>query len=502
MAEISTYRIYGPWAPGPSWADLSTTYTWAQLADRFTWADLTIGEVNPEDIESIRIERRMSDIFNRHRIAKAHVILDNHSGNFSPDVNSSMRPNRPIAIHAELDTGSVFPQFTGIIETIQLDPRLGARKISLECSDNSIKLKHKIELTTQEDINVGSLYIDAAKSAGIPRGKIIVDAIKEEAPVAFIDEMPASDAFEILKRTSATVMYPDGRGRLLVRDRNYDVGLSSVSSHGTDGEFFSFQYKMDTERVVNVARIIGEKRRSTEISTVAWIDQPIEIASGESASFNLLYVDPITLEDRTPVNSLITPVESSDYNFNIAVGDGTDVSSNLTVDILPLALSAHVTVTNNGPGGFLSKFQIRGVPLQKQPPIESVSVNSNSMISYDAREMEIESSMYPSNLYAKNYGEWLVDVNGEPNPEVSWSIKNEGSHVVHHDLSDIITLVNTLTGINSAYQIIGITQHILFTKKGIEHRTIFDSRLLRAKSYLILDDATLGQLDSDRVLGF
>lgn len=500
MAAISTYRIRGPWATGPSWETLSTTYSWQQLSELFVWPDLTIGEIDAKDIESIRIERRMSDVFNRHRVAKAHLVLDNHLGTYSPGVNSSMRPNRPISVHAEIETGSVYQLFTGVIESIQLDPRLGARKLLIECSDNAVKLRNKTEQTIKENVPISSLYVSVAESAGIPRARMLVDAINEKVPVAFLDEQSAADAFEILKNTSASVMYPDGRGRLHVRDRNYDVNLTNVCSHG---EFFSFDYELGTDRLVNVARIIGENRQPTEISTVAWIDEAISINSGERVNFNLVFVDPVTLEDRTPVNSIVSPVDSSDYVFTVTQSeDAVNVSSSLLVAVNLLALSAHVQIDNNGPAGYLRKFQIRGVPLVKQPPIETVGVNSASQIAYDDREREIESPIFPNRIFTKTYSEWLSETYGEPTPEIAWSLKNEDEHLLHHELGDIVTLTNTIAGVGSRYQVVGLTHQIVFTKNGVEHRTIHEARLSPLKNYLILDADPEGRLDADRTWGF
>lgn len=529
--SISTYRIYGPWGVtridptwtelnasdtwttlssksgwmdfytgGLTWAEVGASYTWAQLSDRFLWQDLTVGEIDAEEVSSIRIERKLSDVFGRHRIAKAHLVLDNHNGTFSPGVNSAMRPNRPISVHAELDTGSVHQLFTGTIESIQLDPRLGDRRILVEASDNAIKLRNVVQQIIRENSTVTSLYSDVAAGANIPRARMLIDTIADTPPVAYLDEQRASTAFDALKSAAASAMYPDGRGRLVVKDRNYDVNLAVTNSHD---QFFSFQYALDVDRTVNVARMVDIGRRHTEISTVAWVDETIPINSGQTVMFNVRFVDPVTLDDDTPVNSIITPVQSADYVFTATQSEGAaNVSSPLAVSVTGLALSAHVKIVNNGPQGFLEKFQIRGVPLSKISPVETVEVNSGSRESYDAREKMVESELYPNNLYTRTYAEWLVATYGDPQPEISWSLKNDGDNNVSYDLTDIITLTNTVAGVGSRHQIVGITHQITFAKKGIEHTTLYNSRASELKNYMILDDDPLGEIDSTRTLGF
>jgi len=168
---------------------------------------------------------------------------------------------------------------------------------------------------------------------------------------------------------------------------------------------------MQEKDISNAVRLSSAPREAaTSVQTVAWLTSYPTVAASGHTSFWLTYVDPVTLKGPTPVTSAVTPVTSTDYRITAqADGLGGDYTSTASVAVTFFATTAVCSVFNGtGSPAFVSKFNLRGVPLLERPKIDIESEDGSSQAVYGTRQYTLASNLITNRLYAENYIEYLL----------------------------------------------------------------------------------------------
>lgn len=496
------YSVRGSFSPA-TWQDLASHYTWGQLAATFTWADLsTMGGVPDKDVLEISYSRKVADLTERMEIGQADIVLDNERGVYSPDRGlRTIRPNQPVAIKATYG-GSVHNLFTGFIDRLTVQPELGGRKVTLSCSDIAKRLRQTVSVPIGVNTRTTSLFTDIMTTAGIAVANRDIALVDDPIPAAYLSDITGGDALDLTMRSGAHYMAIPGNGKLTVRDRNFDMKLTTVASYS---EYLALSYRLDEQSVFNDVRVTGEPRKATtDIRTIAWLDEVATVPGSSAIRFTLEYVDPDTQARPTPANSVVTPVASIDYIFNVQEdSSGLDLTTSLQVAVQVFATTAEVTVTNpNGTPARIVMFNLRGASLQKQPQFTAKTVSTDSQSLYGVKINEIQNDVIPTPLFAQGMADYLISTRKNPQPEISFRMKNEFPDLLKRELLERVHLVESLTGINSNYLLIEMDHAITFDR-GLEHAATYRVRLSDQKSYFILDNATAGTMDTDHnLLGF
>lgn len=265
--------------------------------------------------------------------------------------------------------------------------------------------------------------------------------------------------------------------------------------------FFGFDYSLDENKIINNIRISGQPRKlSTTVNTVAWIESIPTIPASSAIGFWLHYVDPVNLELDTPANSMVTPVNSTDYTTNTASdGTGTNRTSVASASVAFFGASAVCSIFNGSSDSvFLTKFQLRGYSVQRQAPILYETNDSSSQNTYGKRDFTLQSDYISALSYAQDYGVFMKTERKDPTADIEVSLKNVFPDVLARELGDIITLVESNTCVASNWTIRAIN-HEVSLARGLEHSASYGVEYWRDREYLILDHATRGLLNTGRL---
>lgn len=418
----------------------------------------------------------------------------NSGGPFFPNI----KPNKRLQIQASY-SGSTYNLFSGYIDSFTINPIMSNRTAYIQASDRvKIMNMQDIDLPFKTNYNISSLFTDILSSLAVNSADRVVDAIDDSVTFAWFSGRKGTDSINDLLTLGNYQAYVGGDGKVNIRNRYYQFEGSVVSSLT---EFFDFGYSLNDSLIGNVLRITGNPRKlATNVGTIAWL-QTIEIvpASGH-ASFWLSYVDPDTNESPTPANSVIFPVSSVDFIFNTqSDGAGADLTTTASINGVLFGATAVFSLFNgSGSTAYVTKFKLRGYPVQRQPTISYQEEVSSSQTAYGKRAYTIDSSLINDLEYAKNYMVFLVDKKKDPEESPVISLKNEWGPQLGLELGSLVFVSEAQTSINSVFSVVNMSHEIELTR-GLEHTTTYNLEMWKNKSEFILDHASYGLLDVRRL---
>ena len=488
----------------PNWATISTDLTWQEAATGYTWSELsTRGAIPAQDLRQVAISRQAADLFERLNIGTALLILDNARGQYSPDrvggINS-LRPNAAVTFKAFPVSTSVHPLFTGQVESYDVRADVGRHLATIRCADVAKLLRRTVLPGLQVDIRTSSLAAVVASLAGLSATQASLDqTMADVVTFANFDQHTAGDAFNDLVRLGSHRLYASGGGYLTMLDRNFDVSTTVVASYVNEAH--TLNYALTTDQLYNDVTVKGQPRAlSTDVTTIAFLDQETTITASASVVLTLEFFDPEAQERGVPVRNALTPVNSLDFQLNANPdGSGSDLTATASLTAAFRATTAEITIFNgSGTRGFINKLNVRGQFLRRQPAFSVNSLDSASQTAYDKQTYVLESDLISSALQANNYVSALLRRQAQPIPTLRFSLRNYFPDVVRHELLDRFHITESLTGVNSRFLVVGVSHTISVDDVGVSHEAQFDLELADTKSYFRLD---VDQLDIGR-LGF
>ena len=499
MGTAPTYYVWSQ-IKEASHTDIVSLFSQAQLASHFKFAELTAGLLPEEDVSQIRVQRRVASTFQRLQIGRADFVLHNMDGGYSPKITTSVLPRKRILTKAITDAGSIYGLFSGYIEDISIHPDLSRRTAHIQAGDVARNFKRLVNIPLQVEVNVTSLFNLVIDGAGIATKSI--GSMVDVPTWALMDNSPAGEIFHQLIESGGHHAYISPQDGIVVRDRNFGFGLSAVASY--DNSFLALTYKEGAASIRNDVTIAGQQRKtSVSIGTVAWIENAITVASGDNVTANLEFLDPDTTERPTPVASLVALVSSTDYRVNDTVdGTGSDITSFYTVTASAFATTADIHVTGTYSGtGYLTHMQLRGYPIQRKPEFAARTEDASSQLLFERQSLKITNDFIPAFNNAKTYSQFLVSIWKDPVPDVGFTIKNQFPDVVQRELMQVVSVVESNTGLNGDFLINNIS-HDINMVKGTAHSVTFGVEQHNTAGYFILDKEVEGKLDTGRKLGF
>lgn len=411
-------------------------------------------------------------------------------------------PYRKTVATATTD-GGIFGIFSGLIDSYSVDPNLGRESVGINATDRAKFLRRNINVPMTVDTKVSSLVTDVLSTSGIPVAHRDVDtAMVDNIPFSLLDNTTGGDALDTALRSGAHFTFVNQHGKVTVKDRNFDLLQTATSSY--DNKFLNLGYVNDIQSIINDSRIVSEPRKvKTDVATLAWLEEIPKISAGATITFLLEYVDPDTLEKNTPANSIGTPVLSADIVMNSQPDEGGSFThSDAAFTIFVFARTSLVDVTNNSSlDTFLTKFQLSGFSLQRQPAFERRGEDLTSQADFERRTFEVENNLIIKQQFAQDYADFIVSKKKNPLPNIVFSLKNEFPDNLKNELLDRVTLIESNTAVGTDFRILGI-EHEVAVSRGLEHVTRYSCELFDARSFLILDKDPEGKLDSGRTLGF
>ncbi|MDZ4347909.1 MAG: hypothetical protein U1E51_36340 [Candidatus Binatia bacterium] len=455
-----------------------------------------------------QVERQLATLFEPPREGHAMFTLVNEDGRFSPQNSASpyypnLVPGKALKLEAT-HSGSTYPLFKGRVTNFSVNPMVGDRTMLLEAGDGMNKLVNTF-ITTSLYVatNARSLFTTLASESLVSSYSVDTD-IADAIPFAWFNGEQVTRALERLTSFGNYAMYEDGAGTLRLRSRYWQQGASSVATYAADGTGFDrLEFDLSQESVHNRIKVSGQPRRQrSAVGTVAWLEETLSIPASSGIGFFLDFIDTDDPNTRAPAIDVITPLASVDWFLNtLSGGGGTDRTSTGSLQFTLFGESAVCSLFNGaGDTAYVTAFQVRGNSVQEQPVLSSEFASSSSQNLYGRREFALENDFLSLQSYISGYAEYLLSIRKEPKADIRFGLRNEFPDVLAREVGDIVSVVESISAVNSQWQITALT-HEISLGSGLEHATMFTVRQHPDEQWLVLDHATRGKLDSGK-LGF
>ena len=373
--------------------------------------------------------------------------------------------------------------------------------MTLRCRDKFKDMQdQRISTPIFSNINVGSLFIDVMSYAGFSGANITVVPMNETIPFAWFSDRNASGVLQEILESGFYHANMNPNGVLEIHDHYWDQEQTVSSSF--EG-FYDFNYTLNDDEVLNNIGVEGDGRVvATSVATLAWVSIAATLPASAGIGFFLQYLDPSNLEP-TPATSMISPTSGTDFTANtLADGSGSDITSTLSVSVTFFGASAVCSIFNGtGSDGFLTKFQIRGTPIVRQPKLSVRVKDNSSQVVYGEKSFTLTNDLIGGRQgFALDYAQFLIDRQKNAQAEIRPAIRNEWPQILGHDIGDAIHLVNTVTGVSSRFTVVGL-EHEVSLDQGVVHDVRYHLDHFRDQEVLILNSSPFGELDVRR-LGF
>lgn len=469
---------------------------------------LDANEVLPgADVREMTIQRGLAQDIGGISMGTAGLILNNADAKYSPDKSTSpltglMKPFRKAEIEVIHDavTKKLFTGFVLSYEPTN-DPGPGPedrRVTRVQLADRFRLLQHARTTTAVlANKKLHEIVETILTDVGIGAADRTIETTFDTSPFALFTNEEAILALEQVVEAGfyRHLMGVDGKYNLW--NRYHGLGVASYKTYAA--EMVDFLPVYDEEEIKNLIQVKSEPRKKdASLAVVARLQVPYVLTAGQSVTLWLDYFDPSqTSFVRAPADEMVTPVASTDYTAG-STETGTDKTAQLGVTVTFFAETAKVVLTNNDSAKiFVSKFEPRGKPLRPQTPILREAEDASSQTTYQKRRQLIENNLIGSDLYAKDYAEFLLLANKDVVPRGTMRLHDVWPDLMDLDLGTIITINDTHTGVNYRWYIEGIGHRI--TQQGFRHEATYRLRKHVDYDWLILDKDPEGRLDQRRL---
>lgn len=475
-----------------------------------------------DDVLGITINRELAGFNRPLRAGDATVTLFNADGQYSPrrldsPFNGELRPNLQVRIQGTVTSGSPFilnishlncgntlsqakVLFTGFVDNITVQPALnGPRNAVFQCRDEMKELvRRRVTTDILTNVNVTSAFTTIMSLAGIPADQRSIAAIDDRRNFIWYRDVLLITALDEMVESGAYNLFVSADGTVSVKNRLFEFGQDIVASYEN---MRSLSFTVSEREIFNDISVRGFPRAvANSVQVVANIIEPITIPGSSSIGFFLDYLDPRNQEPAPAIN-MQTLVASQDYlTFTNSDGTGTNRTNTTTVSVVFFGETAVQTISNlNSEDIFLTKYQLRGDPILRFPSIRVRREATESQSLFGIKERSIENRLLARRSEITELADFLVGVYSDPTDEVSFSLTNQFPDVFNNELTDIVRLVNTHTGIDGEFTIKGVRHNIQADQVGWVHEAEYDLLQSLAFDTLILDSSASGVLDTNRL---
>lgn len=265
-----------------------------------------------------------------------------------------------------------------------------------------------------------------------------------------------SDLSRLYVRGDAT-----GGETLTLVNRQDDIGKTSqltLNDAMTDLSVERKRVNISNKAVVSFRPVL----EGTSNEVLYSVPDEITLNAGRSYSFTALYRDP---DGGTRINgkTMVTPVVDTDYKMSSISGSGNDLNASLGVTVTFGSDRAEVTLTNNHASstGYVWFFQLRGLALRLRDALEVTSTDSASVTAYGEKRLEYRTPYQNNFNVTQDIADYLKNKWANPKYKINRLryIGNKNSTLmsaaINRDIGDMITVTETMTGINNEKIIIG-----------------------------------------------
>lgn len=481
LADRAFYEVYFDMAPGSRW-------------------------VITQDVRAVSISRDLSTWPGEVTAGTADFLIDNAEGIYSP-LNKAVhrgnfRPNLPInviATFADLDgIVSSYFLFRGLVDAIAVDPAPDQQTVSVTCRDYWKEMQLRLVSTSMMiEYGVSSVLAVAFNAASLGAAQRSIDLITDALPFAWYTNKPLSDVLTEMVAGAGYATYVAANGVVRVRDRYFDVGVSPVASYDS---FAALSWTYNDDNLINRVTAVGHPRFHDPIQqVVSSLGQMITVPASGAVSFFLNYADPRNQQAAPAANVVTNPVASRDFILNAnSAGTGTFFNSTASVQVTAFGDAAKVDIFNGaGQLAYVTKFQIRGEPIEAVPDVTIVESAASSQAVYGLRDGTVDTRLFTTVDLLTRRVEDVLALFSDPRPQIEITQIDSFPESFLVDLGSVVTITNTLTGITAdQYTVYGLRHEIRADDAGLIHQVGMTLRQSQAIEEFHLD---ADHLDVDRI---
>lgn len=441
------------------------------------------------------------------------------AGYYSPD-HASVRSGFGVGIGVRLTgtyAGTAYYKFAGRLESIAPSAFALGDRVSVctvvDWMDEAAKQK-TANIATQTNKRADEII--SAVVANMTRQPVATSyaAAQLEYPYALdtAEDEATSAMTELAKAVYSDLGYLYIKGDTatggVLRFDDRRVRQAAVTSLATLSNTMSgLTVSRSRSRIYNRVKVSTSPRRvDTAATTVLYqYDSPQLLALGPGESVTIIgqYRDPAQRAQRVGGVDLVAPVATTDYTFGTGPGD-TSLTASLTVSASSGGNSAIITLTNGAAvSGFVTKLQVRGRGLYAYDPVTIQAEDDTSKTAYGEFVLTMDLPHEARQHVATSVTAKFLAAYKNPRTDVDsvefWANYSDPlmTAALAREPGDLITLTETLTGLNTSYFINGVSYEIV------------DGANLRASWVLAPDIDTVSvfvlntsTLDSAAVLGW
>lgn len=441
----------------------------ANEADRMIGLTLTRGRP--------RLYRRSSGDrpgrYERMRVGRAVIDLDNYdqrysAWNASSPLYTDIQPRRYARIRVN-DGSTTYTLMTGFIS----EPTIESRdRASVVMEDGWAWLEgREAELPVQTDVPTGTAildlleevswpeqswmlgmaglgettYLSAATPPGWSFGKSL-DTGLDVIPAWWAEGKVDRQIFDLVESEHG-FCYIDADGQFVFLDRDTLYKSTPVATITQSQLLTDLEIGQPSDVVWN--RIIVVCKPWTHASSPAKIWQmgsATYVRAGESFTFRATFDN--------PADGIVTPVQVTDFEANESSdGTGEDLTSHFTASVSAGALSADITMTNNGTvPGYVTSLQLRG-QAYTQDVFEVLAQDQTSIDAYGPHTLKMETDWIQDTLVAYDMATWLLSANAYYRAAPRVMLERRDAEQFGYDLGTHITLDLDWYGLEDDYRI-------------------------------------------------
>ena len=457
------------------------------------------------DCLQFTVTRMMADADTPLSVGRGAFIFDNHAKKFSPQNAAGpfydrLIHNKKVRVQAT-HAASVHPIFVGYISKISLEPAVGRRTAVIEADDLTAKLQERsITSSVYADLNVSSAVTVVLSLSGVSSSNGLVARIDntdstEQFSFYWARDRKVNASLSEIAKFGQYAMFVNREGKFVFINR---TGLVTpvVTTYST---YFGFDYSYDDEDIRNQIKLTAQPRRLlTGVQTVAYLTEFISIPASSGVGVWLTYVDPAAINETAPATGLQTVVSSSDYTLGTTAASGSsDLTATASIQVTFFGETAICSVFNgSGTNGYITKLQLRGSSLQKQPMLSARTFDNSSQNVYGERNYTQEDELHASYPYMSGLAEFMLQNYKNPVPDVRISLKNQFPDCLIRELADIVQVTEDNTAVSTTFLIREI-EHSVSLERGLEHTMTLGLRGRLQQQYFTLDHQLFGVLDNE-----
>jgi hypothetical protein len=443
-------------------------------------------------------------------------LLDNGQSNsagllgyYSPD-HTNMRANfgRDTLIRLKITyNGTPYYKWRGFIADLEPTPgQFLDRQTPLSATDFMQRMvEHKLqEIAVQENKRSDQVMDTILDNMAVAPVNVSLDTDKFTLPFALHSEQDerttAMGATQKLCQTVLAYAYIRGDttdGETFVFQREETRAATPVAAT-LDNTMSGLKLSRPTDNKHN--HLVGQihpARVDTDATTLlAYLDNEIPIAGGETFAITLRFRDPLNQASRISAKDVVTSLVG-DLHYRMSAfagGTGTDLTAHLTPTVVAGGNAVRIALTNgSGTRGFINQLNIYGKGIYLYAPVE-IHVESGAadkQLNYDFFYLAdpYRATTFLTHLHARASSE-------TSNVENVWFYADTNATLMGYamtlDIGDRVSLTENATGLVGEYIINKVT-YTLTTTRGL--RVDWELEPADTHSYFILDSSLLDDTD-------